>query len=350
MYYLKIFITIIGILWNCSASWADSETNFLPFDQRHLEYPDFKSDLEQISRFLGTICTFDEDKLAAEVKDVYLQACAFPKLLKLLRTNTQAANELFAQNTITTRKNAQFIDLEFGWVYHDPFALGDHPADPIINLIVLRKGLQIAMQSMTKLWNIQGHRGSLNGRFYILPKFAAGLERDVYLVRALEYTKTILCLDQPGESEPPCIQKQVLLGQALNNLLNEYQSRSIEVNPRIQPYAEESQNFRLALAAWFKSHSTPTSILNAVKTPDAELKKLQDLYSQLIDTTKRIQAPEINVLIAQLNFKRYVKEQQPFIAAGSSQAATIVDVSNLTPEIVDILAHAQKQMDLYYLK
>jgi hypothetical protein len=331
----------------CVKGHAYSEGDLFPFDKRHLTYPNFQSDLEQISKFIGSICTYDENKLAPDVKDDILRTCTFPKLLEMINEQTQTANHLFETRELVTRDKAQFIDLEYGWVFHDPTSLSATAHIPLLNVLLLRLAMQKTMASTERMWLVQGKRESITGRFYILPEFAAGLERDLILARSIQYARTILCIDDSLMGvEGECIEHRTSLAIGLNTFLSEFQTKNLNVPPEILDYYNSSQAFRAKLGVWVKTHSDPRQVVAAINSPDESYKDLADTYAALIDAPKRIQAADINAMVASLNVHRYVNELQK-INIGHSDYLKNHQVST-TPEIMGILTQIRRQLDLYY--
>lgn len=322
------------------------ERELFPFDERHLTYKDFKSDLESIANFISSNCDRDESKLAELVKESYIEMCKFPKLLQELRDATKAANDSFASLELETRPQAQFIDLEYGWVLRTPFSLSNKSHSPLLRLLLIKAAIQKAVDHISYMWMVWGLRGSITGRLYIVPKFSAGLERDVILARTMRYASAIRCLDKQGLVEEPCMKNRLSLALPLNEILSEFQSKKIEPTLEVQSYYELSNSFRLQLRAWLEAHNSASSILQALKENPPDLVELDRIYGALIDLPKRIKADNINKSVAQLNVSRYVGELKPVDPVYTDYLKR--NEVMLTPEIIGILAKIRKQLSIYY--
>jgi hypothetical protein len=345
-FQFRILLMALVILPASLKAQAYTESDLFPFDQRHLTYPNFREDLDTVSAYVAQRCIANDADLAESIRADYLEGCAFPKLIEELRAATQGANADFASRELETRDQAQFIDLEYGWVLRTPFSLSKTSHLNLLHLILVKTALQMSVSHLAALWMASDLNGSTMGRMYTLPRLSAGLERDVILARTMRYASAMLCHVNQNQMEEACVNNRLQLVVPLNAILNEFQSKSAEPTPlEIQPYVDLSTAFRNKLHSWLERHNSPTTILAGMNDA-AEMRDLQDSYAALLDLPKRVHAAPISAMAVRANLHSYVNELKPIdpIFNGYLKDHAI----ELTAELIDIFAKIRKQLSVYY--
>lgn len=338
----NILFTILILQAFTTHSWALNTEDVLPFSGKHLVYPEFEQDQLAITSYLESNCLAKEDLLDPSIKEAYLIACQFPKLLAELKNQTQKVNELLASNELVIRTDAQFLDLEFGWATQDLFSLMSHPETHIVNLLILRRAVQASVPSISKLWLKQHGRSAQQALFLTLPKFAAAMERDLLLTRTLQYANAIRCINLP---ESACLSKRAELKQVLNANLMEYQKMEVRPTLILEEYFSVSANFRKQLNEWLNQNSNPIQMLKAVHN-NSSTENLMATYREILRLPKRSGNDQLGQVVEKVNVLRYLHEQN-LISDIENDYPTDRAVT-VTASVITILNKVNKQMEKFF--
>lgn len=308
----------------------------LPFNNKHLGYPNFKAELEKVSSYIKLTCVANEDKLDPSIKDDYLITCQFPQLIAELQKQTDAANKFLTTDNLQIRPNAMFLDLEYGWINQDLFSLDNNPGKHLVNILILKQAVQNSIPAMSRLWRKHYGQSSLEARFYTLPKIAAAMERDLLLTRTLHYAKNINCI---SPQEVLCQTNKESLLNVSTSIIHEYRALQAEQPTVLNSYIQVSGEFRTELREWLLQNESPRAMLAAVKN-GSSLAPLMEKYKQLIRIPKTLTESDASTYVQRLNVIRYLNEQD-YLQRETND-------NRLTGEAVKILTNIKKQMEKFF--
>lgn len=346
---LTLFIVFIAL--HASANNNGANTEYFPYDTKKFLYAGYEDTLSKIFLLIEEICRIDLEQVDADIREDFKITCSFPALMQNIDATSEKIASMVGTRDLLLGPKARLIDYEYGWVAQNPFSLARNPEIPLVNLLILKELVKKSVQSMTKIWLVQGSTSSIAGRLYLLPQFAGAMERDLFFARVWEQANAIRCMNIGGEHgniETGCFRKKFALIDVINVIKEEYKINATLPSIEYSDFITASSEFRSQLQTFLKENPSVLKTQDMLLDPNEDLIELYLSYRKLMRIPKEITSESVSQ-----QMRKYFLRKQ-FVSYPQIKKETLekdVEIDNaLSTDIIEIYENIKKQLDLLTIK